>query len=153
MALAIGGCSDDKPKHITMDASHIPLADIQTPTVIAQARLDTNAAITGIDAVAGGDAPMSVADIEKRLKTLGFAVKVKKGNFPLFFGHADGVQHGTIDPEGRSTISAAKAYSQGGRNIFETLRVEMIFNHVEVIDDQGSSHRRASAGKLEKSSL
>ncbi|TJW82843.1 MAG: hypothetical protein E5V92_20925 [Mesorhizobium sp.] len=114
MALAIGGCSDDKPKHITMDASHIPLPDIKTPTVIAQARLDTNAAITGIDAVAGGEAPMSVADIERRLKTLGFAVEVKKGNYPLFFGHAGGVQHGIIDPEGRSTISAAKAYSQGG---------------------------------------
>lgn len=136
LALAIGGCSDDKPKHITMDASHIALADIKTPTVIAQARLDTNAAITGIDAVAGGEAPMSVADIERRLKTLGFGVEVKKGNYPLFFGHAGGVQHGIIDPEGRKTISAAKAYSQGGRNILETLRVEMIFNHVEVIDEQ-----------------
>ncbi|TIW08740.1 MAG: hypothetical protein E5V81_31085 [Mesorhizobium sp.] len=86
--------------------------------------------------MAGGEAPMSVADIERRLKTLGFAVEVKKGNYPLFFGHAGGVQHGIIDPEGRSTISAAKAYSQGGRNMLETLRVEMIFNHVEVIDDQ-----------------
>jgi len=141
LGLAVAGCGDGKPTHgedIAVDASKLPTLNIPTPTVIEQARLASNAALTGIDGLAGGAASLTAEDIEKRLKAMNFGVDVQKGGLYLFDGVANGQSHVISVAGARSTISAIKGYSADGRNILESIKIDLILDHVESVTDEWS---------------
>ncbi|MFD1983330.1 hypothetical protein ACFSOZ_11695 [Mesorhizobium newzealandense] len=139
LLLAAAGCSDsNKPKTVVVDLSQIPAVTIPAPSIIEQARLDASAAFSGIDALKGAGAGISTVELEKRLKAMGFGVEVKKDNLPLFLGNVDGQFHGVVYPEGRTTISAIKGFSSGGRNMLERFRANLILDRIERVTDEWS---------------
>lgn len=145
LALIVSGCSesksDSKPaqgENIVLSASNVPTVTIPTPTVVAQARLASSAAVTGVDAVASGDASMTAGEIEKRLKALNFSPLVKTTNLVVFGGKVDGQDHLVSVAEGRTTISAMKGYTNGGRYMLEKIQIRLIMDHVESISDEWS---------------
>ncbi|MER8658478.1 hypothetical protein [Mesorhizobium sp. M0847] len=138
LLLAVAGCSDNKPKVVNVELSQIPAVSIPAPSVIEQARLDASAAFSGIDALKAAGAGISAAELEKRLKAMGFGVEVKKENLPLFLGKVDGRFHGVVYPEGRTTVSAIKGFSSGGRNLLERFQANLILDRIERVTDDWS---------------
>ncbi|MER9474376.1 hypothetical protein [Mesorhizobium sp. M0520] len=138
LLLAVAGCSDSKPKNVTVDASQVPALTVPAASVFEQARLGATAAFSGIDALKAAGAGISAAELEKRLKAMGFGVEVKKGNLPLFLGNVDGQVHGVVYPEGRTTISAIKGFSSGGRNMLERFQADLVLDRIERVSDDWS---------------